>query len=227
MADIFISYAREDHDCARVLAETLSRRGWTVWWDRDLYGGENFDRVIAREIANARAVIVIWSAASVDSEYVMAEAVRAQKLKKLLPTRIDDAELPLRFETIHTVDLSPWLAPARPVGRARDGSEAAKKATKSLFRDLQHYLGERPSVAPRNAPKSKDDQPRAPRQEPAAPSSPIEFRWDERRHRKSYDTFGIVEDNDLVVVKMPPQLSDDAGGAGTVIKKGLVVPKPV
>jgi hypothetical protein len=62
---------------------------------------------------------------------------------------------------------------------------------------------------------------------PPAPPPAIEFRWDERRHRKSYETFGIVEDDDWVVVKTPPVLRDDAGATPTVVKKGLVVAKPV
>jgi hypothetical protein len=229
MADIFISYAREDRECARVLAETLEHRGWSVWWDHELYAGQNFDLVIEQEIAGARAAIVMWSASSVDSEYVRAEATRARELNKLLPIRIDSALVPLRFANIHTIDLSPWLAPSKRGGRIRGGSGAADDAAASLLRDLKHYVdvAVRPGVDPRGAPECVADRPPAPRQEPSAPppAPAIEFRWDERRHRKSYETFGIVEDDDWVVVKTAPVLRDDAGGTPTVVKKGLVVAK--
>ena len=33
MADIFISYAREDQPLATVLADQLEQAGWDVWWD--------------------------------------------------------------------------------------------------------------------------------------------------------------------------------------------------
>lgn len=32
MADIFISYATEDRERAKALAEALELRGWSVWW---------------------------------------------------------------------------------------------------------------------------------------------------------------------------------------------------
>ena len=36
MADVFISYAREDEPKARQLADALTVRGWEVWWDRHI-----------------------------------------------------------------------------------------------------------------------------------------------------------------------------------------------
>ena len=45
-SDIFISYAHEDRDKARALANVLVARGWKVWWDRKIAPGEAFDEVI-------------------------------------------------------------------------------------------------------------------------------------------------------------------------------------
>jgi hypothetical protein len=36
---MFISYAREDRDRARLLAEALQDRGWSLWWDRKIVAG--------------------------------------------------------------------------------------------------------------------------------------------------------------------------------------------
>jgi hypothetical protein len=227
MADIFISYARSDRECARVLAQTLEHCGWTVWWDREVHTGDDFEEVIEREIDNARAMIVMWSASSVRSRFVKAEATRALELKKLMPVRIDLAPLPLRFINIHTTDLSPWLAPSKSGGRARSNSEAAKNATELLVRDLKHHFASPPSKTQQGETEYADDRPPEPRHPPAPPAPAMEFRWDERRHRKSYQTFGIVEDDDWVVVKMHPQLGADAGGTTIVVKKGLVAPKPM
>jgi hypothetical protein len=33
MADIFISYSKNDHDQARMLAAFLEAEGYSVWWD--------------------------------------------------------------------------------------------------------------------------------------------------------------------------------------------------
>ena len=46
MADIFISYAKADKDNARMLAEALEDRGWSVWWDSKIPTGREFDDVI-------------------------------------------------------------------------------------------------------------------------------------------------------------------------------------
>ena len=39
MADVFISYASEDRNRVRPLAEALQSRGFNVWWDRSLPPG--------------------------------------------------------------------------------------------------------------------------------------------------------------------------------------------
>ena len=41
MADVFISYASEDRDRVRPLAEALLSRGFNVWWDRSLSAGQD------------------------------------------------------------------------------------------------------------------------------------------------------------------------------------------
>ncbi len=45
MPDIFISYSREDQAVARIFAETSAARGFEVWWDTALRGGEAYDQV--------------------------------------------------------------------------------------------------------------------------------------------------------------------------------------
>jgi hypothetical protein len=67
MADIFISYAREDRTKAQQLAAALEDSGWSVWWDTRLKAGEIWDEVIEKEIKTARTVVVLWSHASVNS----------------------------------------------------------------------------------------------------------------------------------------------------------------
>jgi hypothetical protein len=39
LAGIFLSYAREDFDCAQALAAALKRAGHSVWWDSHIRGG--------------------------------------------------------------------------------------------------------------------------------------------------------------------------------------------
>ena len=74
MARIFLSYAREDVDCAKRLAEAVSHAGHDVWWDRHIQGGSRFTMEIDRALKDAEVVIVLWTDASVESAWVQDEA---------------------------------------------------------------------------------------------------------------------------------------------------------
>ncbi len=94
---IFISYSKADPEPTRALADFLTAQGYTVWWDTNLTSGEVFREVIDRELAAADAVIVIWTAHSVASNWVVSEADDAARRGKLI--------------TVRTGDLEPWRIP--------------------------------------------------------------------------------------------------------------------
>ena len=73
MTSIFISYAREDHATARVLALQFAMRGASVWWDRSLLSGERYIDVILRQIAQADQVLLLLSRHSAKSRWVAFE----------------------------------------------------------------------------------------------------------------------------------------------------------
>jgi hypothetical protein len=108
MADIFISYKREDKAIAERLSIALEQLGFDVWWDLNLISGQPYRGAIRAVIDQCKAAIVMWSTNSVESEFVMDEASYAHRLGKLCPTRIDGVELPMGFGQTHTVDLSDW-----------------------------------------------------------------------------------------------------------------------
>jgi hypothetical protein len=108
MADIFISYAREDRTRVRPLADALSAHGWSVWWDRQIQPGKAFDKVIAEALASARCVVVVWSRDSIASDWVREEADHGLQRGILIPVLIDDAHPPLGFGRIHAVELGDW-----------------------------------------------------------------------------------------------------------------------
>src|SRR5512139_1457985 len=109
MADIFISYSRQDLPRARHIEHALSQCGWTVFWDRDLLPGEGYRRAIARELEEARCVIVLWSRTSIDSEWVIDEAESGKQSDCLVSVLIDDIEMPLGFRQGQAARLIDWI----------------------------------------------------------------------------------------------------------------------
>ena len=108
MADIFISYSRQDKARVAPLVAALEAEGWSVWWDPEIAPGEEFDGLISRELDAARSLVVVWTAQSVDSRWVRGEARDAADRGVLVPVRLDNARLPIDFRALHTTDLDGW-----------------------------------------------------------------------------------------------------------------------
>ena len=113
MAKLFVSYASDDRNFVDRLATALDLAGHEVWFDRDLNAGSFRDQILA-QLMQAEVAIVVWSACSKQSRYVIDESERALARGVLLPIRIDDTDLPLGFGGFQTFNLSSWS------GRADD-----------------------------------------------------------------------------------------------------------
>jgi hypothetical protein len=108
MSDIFVSYASEDRPKAKLLAEALAARGWSVFWDRTIPVAETWEEVLERELGKAKCVVVLWSQKSVKSDWVRAEAADAAERKALVPTLIDEVRPPLRYRHLQAAQLAEW-----------------------------------------------------------------------------------------------------------------------
>lgn len=108
MADVFISYAREDRLAAHKVAEALKGHGWSVWWDFDIAPGKTWDELIERELASASSVVVLWSATSLAKSWVKAEAAEALARGVLVPVLIEPVAPPLAFRQIQAAPLMDW-----------------------------------------------------------------------------------------------------------------------
>src|SRR5262245_49317863 len=108
MADIFLSYAREDLAWASRLATALAERGWSVFWDRRIPTGKSFDRVIEHELDAARCVVVLWSQHSISSDWVKGEASEGARRSILHPVWVEDVRIPLEFRRLQTARLVDW-----------------------------------------------------------------------------------------------------------------------
>ena len=108
MADIFLSYAREDLAKAKQLAAALENQGWSVFWDRTaLLAGQDFEEAIEQAIEQAKCMIVAWSAASKRSDWVRGEADIGRKRKILVPILFEAVEPPIAFRAPG----APWARP--------------------------------------------------------------------------------------------------------------------
>lgn len=105
MVDVFISYKREERARCERIANKLKALSLDVWFDARLPSGKSFDREIETTINAAKAVLVLWSPASVESEWVRNEAGIGKKRNVLAAARLSPCELPLAFHATHYEDL--------------------------------------------------------------------------------------------------------------------------
>jgi hypothetical protein len=106
--DIFVSYAREDRQIAEMLVSAFESAAWSVWFDSRIAAGASWDKDIETALSSARCVVVLWSKASVQSDWVRAEAEAARMRKVAVPVRLDDVEVPVVFRMLQTPSLVGW-----------------------------------------------------------------------------------------------------------------------
>lgn len=105
MADIFISYAKDDRAAAQRVASWLEADGLSAWWDTSLLAGDSWSDVIRAELRDARCVVVLWSKLSWASRWVQAEAHSGFERDCLVSVILDDIALEAPFNTIQAVRL--------------------------------------------------------------------------------------------------------------------------
>jgi hypothetical protein len=138
VADVFLSYAKEDRARARTIAGILESCGWSVFWDRKITAGQDWRQIVQSELDSAGVVVVLWSHASVASTWVHEEAERGRP--RLVSVLIDDAKLPIGFTTLQGIDLIGWQG-----GRVEDVGKLVNAIAEVL---------RRPPLQPPRIPKS-------------------------------------------------------------------------
>lgn len=116
MADVFLSYKQTERESGEKVADALVADGYSVWWDHNLIGGQDYRDKIEEELEKARCVVVLWSEASRKSRWVRDEAERGLNRNILVPVSLKDGlEPPLGYGGLQTICLAEWL---------EDGSKA-------------------------------------------------------------------------------------------------------
>lgn len=113
MASVFLSYDHEDAPRAAPIAAALEAHGHSVWWDRQIRGGAEYNSEIESAVENADAVIVLWSAASVRSAWVRDEAGEGRDRGRLVPVLVEQVKPPMGFRQYQTLDFSGWAGGKR------------------------------------------------------------------------------------------------------------------
>ena len=158
MSDIFISYASPDRDKARALAGVLGAKGWSVWWDRTIPPGKEFDEVIEAALDSAKCVVVLWSKSSITSSWVKTEAADAMRRKVLVPALIEQVKIPLEFRRLHAADLSRW----QDLGSPQDLE--TRQQLETLFQSISTLIAptalrcRRQRVGQENGPRGKSQR---------------------------------------------------------------------
>jgi hypothetical protein len=108
MADVFISYKRDDKHLVGRIVNGLRTAELSVWWDADIAPRAPWEATIEDELRKARAVVVAWSKSSITSENVKAEARGAHRDGRLVQVFLDRCDPPLFFGERQGIDLSKW-----------------------------------------------------------------------------------------------------------------------
>src|SRR5262249_28862150 len=87
-----------------------------------------FRNEIDRQLGAAKVILVLWSAASRDSEWVCDEAQQALDEKKLIPLRLDGVQPPLGFRQAQSLDFSDW------------GGDPQARAFTDLVDSARHFV---------------------------------------------------------------------------------------
>ena len=108
MSDIFIASSRNDAAVADRLVQRFREEGWEVYIDKQTHVGRRWHKEIERELHAAKAVVVLWSAMSRDSDFVLEEAEYGKRKDILFPAFIERVECPYGFGRIQNADLIGW-----------------------------------------------------------------------------------------------------------------------
>lgn len=150
MADVFLSYAREDAARAEQVARGLEQVGLDVFWDNEIPPGATWADHIEQRLTQCKALIVLWSESSTKSQWVREEARIGRDKGVLIPVMIDASQPPFGFGEVQSANLAGWN------GRADDAN------WKRLVDAVTRFAQGAPTPAP---------MPSAPPRAAAAPAS--------------------------------------------------------
>lgn len=107
MPSVFIAYAHDDRELAGQIVRALRAEGFEAWWDEEA-PGVDWVKAVESQIAQIGAVVVVWTAASVDDPTVKEVARLALSGQKLVNAAIAATAPPFPFGSVGTAALDGW-----------------------------------------------------------------------------------------------------------------------
>lgn len=169
VADVFLSYKREDREKAQQIVRAFEAEGFSVWWDNQIEAGQSWDSEIEANMAAASAVVALWSPNSVKSEWVRTEAYYAMQHNKLIPVQLERVELPLAFRLIQTADLTGW------------NGAPDHRAWRKVVEAVRELTGNRAPSPPRPPPPATTPAPATPPDRRPDDAFGAKVKWDRSR----------------------------------------------
>jgi len=155
MADVFLSYAREDSARAEQVANGLAQAGLDVFWDNEIPPGATWADHIEQKLTQCKALIVLWSEHSTKSQWVREEARMGRDKGVLIPVMMDGSTPPFGFGEVQAANLSTWNGETDHVG----------------WRRFVDAVSQFSKAEPRPAPQPEMNAP--PRDPPRAAAAPV------------------------------------------------------
>lgn len=114
MADVFLSYARQERNEVIPIKALLEKLGLSVFIDVEgLDGGDHFPQRLEQEIRASRLVVGCWSPVALSRPWVIRECMMAMQAGIILPIQIkpfDDTNMVVSLSTLHYIDLTDFLS---------------------------------------------------------------------------------------------------------------------
>lgn len=132
VADVFISYAREERERAKLFKEKLDTLGLTTFFDiqGDIEAGDAYTVRITEGIRGAKIVLGCWSPMAMTRDWVRRECMMARDQKKLVPICVapmSPSDLPAEFYDVSFEDVSDYEGQEKHFGWSQTLSAIARR----------------------------------------------------------------------------------------------------
>jgi hypothetical protein len=115
LSDIFLSYTHQDQQAAELVYEHLVEKGRSVFLDRRrLEAGRKWEADLLAELKVARCVLVLWSKASIESDWVRKEADSGYIRNRLVQALLEPVQPREPFASLQAADLVGWNGDPAP-----------------------------------------------------------------------------------------------------------------